>query len=500
MGGNVMASQMEVGEDFLFVNTANFSDHEVKIIDLQTQRYIGSIAGMPSGETLGRGMARSGDSLYLSTGTGVIRRAEISQPHSPVAVASIDVSNYLYGGDANASHLFQTDLIDGLLVFDISDPLNPQHIATASTPGYSRDAVLNGHHLYVADGAEGLAVFDVSNPANPYRLYNYKLYGTTTDLRRLSIDRENDLLFAANMYGGVAAYQLHVPAQPLQVSIASPLQSGAVESVHADGFILYTAESPGENITRYSYDENGSFVGSHSFQEGNSNTHDVATIYVDGMSFPIYTHDGLEPKYYLDFSLMFGEDNTYLSILADGFIVGLETLGPYLLGSMSANGLEVRSAWQSMNPNHPSRIIQTPTNTMAARVTLGGDYAYAPDLGGGVQVIHVAMLKYFEEESRSVEQNGTLYDLYDPVSISFNKPILPQSVSGQISIQQNGNPIFWNEDINGTTLSLVPAGGQWATGSEYNITIDGNLMDIYNNHLGDGLPAGFIEWIFHTEP
>lgn len=132
LGGMVSyARRAKLDGDFLYVGS--YGDNEVKIVelsDLSKPRYIGSINGFATGEAVTNGFVRQGNILHITTGTGKIRRANISQPYGPVRVAGIDVSNNLKGGDANGSHLFMADLQAGLLVFDIQDPLDPVHLST----------------------------------------------------------------------------------------------------------------------------------------------------------------------------------------------------------------------------------------------------------------------------------------------------------------------------------------------------------------------------------
>lgn len=137
---------------------------------------------------------------------------------------------------------------------------------------------------------------------------------------------------------------------------------------------------------------------------------------------------------------------------------------------------------------------------MAAKVIVNGDYAYAPDSANGVQVVHIASITYLNEASRSVEENGTLPNLNDPVVMTFNKPLDDASKNGQTIVRENNIPIDHYSQVNGGQLALLPVSGSWTAGAEYNITIGGGIADIYQNTLGESLADGYLEWTFRVAP
>lgn len=85
----------------------------------------------------------------------------------PIQVGSFDTPGSALAVAISGSHLYVADGVRGLLVADVSDPRSPQAVATLPLAGYARGVSVADTLVYVSCEAGGLAVVDVAQPDQP---------------------------------------------------------------------------------------------------------------------------------------------------------------------------------------------------------------------------------------------------------------------------------------------------------------------------------------------
>jgi hypothetical protein len=149
-----------------------------------------------------RGIAASGDIVYVADGPWGLRVIDVSAPSAPVEVAAVlnsgrDVELVAVSGQ----HAFAIQ--DRVLrVLDISDPSSPVEVGSiGDPPSYPTDLVVSDGRADVTVGSRGLWVVDVSDPASPVEVGRAETAG---DAPALAAD--GDVVFVADDDAGLSVY------------------------------------------------------------------------------------------------------------------------------------------------------------------------------------------------------------------------------------------------------------------------------------------------------
>lgn len=137
------------------------------------------LAPTPVGQTaplngVVRDLAVSGNHALVISGTSDVVVIDISNPSSPVAVASLQMGYYTRAIAVSGNHAYVVGDFDleeaGMAIIDITYPTEPVWVGTFSqtvTLGdYFGDIVVSGSYAYLGC-SDGLRIVDVSNPTAP---------------------------------------------------------------------------------------------------------------------------------------------------------------------------------------------------------------------------------------------------------------------------------------------------------------------------------------------
>jgi len=118
-----------------------------------------------------RGVASMGNFSFVTAGSTGVRVVDMSDPASPVVVATIDTPGTAQDIAAAGGMLFVADGPGGLEIYGLADPLNPEPLGSlAFADGGAVDMVgiaMDGTTAYMIDSITGLRVVDVSDPGEP---------------------------------------------------------------------------------------------------------------------------------------------------------------------------------------------------------------------------------------------------------------------------------------------------------------------------------------------
>ncbi len=168
---------------------------------------------------------------------GGVLIVDVSDPSTPTLIGSwatrgfaeqIEISDDLVAvaaGDA------------GIEFLDISTPDAPVLLGSMETPGEARDILLHGPVAFVAMGYRGIAVVDLSDISSP-RLEN--TVPVDGEVQSLALDDGGRILLAAADSGGVVAFGLDNPGDPVMQSMLET--PGHAMSVHVAGNLIYVAD------------------------------------------------------------------------------------------------------------------------------------------------------------------------------------------------------------------------------------------------------------------
>jgi hypothetical protein len=142
---------------------------------------------------------------------------------------------------------------DGLQIFEISDPDTPVLIASLGTLGDAWDVWVHAGFAYIADTNAGMTVIDISTPSEP------SYVGTTTWADRYQnaeiIRGEGNTVYIAAGTRGFITIDISDPLQPVVSSIYRPTRIAYAEGLAVRNGIVYLAM--GSEFLKISTIENG---------------------------------------------------------------------------------------------------------------------------------------------------------------------------------------------------------------------------------------------------
>lgn len=67
----------------------------------------------------------------------------------------------------SGNYVYVAEGLAGLQIIDISDPVRPSILGSVDMPGFANDITVSGDYAYIADGSSGIIVLDISDPQLP---------------------------------------------------------------------------------------------------------------------------------------------------------------------------------------------------------------------------------------------------------------------------------------------------------------------------------------------
>ena len=149
-------SNLVVSDGLAFLNGAS------AVYDISDPESIIPIGESP---TAGRRAAIRGDLAFVVTDDSLsVMNVSDPGPGGPVGFFAIRDSE---GLAVRGDYAFLSAWSDGFVVLNISDPHNPLHIASIDLPSLAHHLDIDGDYAYVAVSSRGLAVVDISDPESP---------------------------------------------------------------------------------------------------------------------------------------------------------------------------------------------------------------------------------------------------------------------------------------------------------------------------------------------
>jgi hypothetical protein len=199
------------------------------------------------------GIRVQGQYVYLVSSTGasstnLLQIYDVSNPHAPVFVGSVQVPLYGFGLWVSGEYAYVISYvgvssISTLDVVDISNPASPAIVGSTNTgtAGLNvADIKVVGRYAYVAgqsDGQSEMLVFDISNPASPYLLSSLPVAHSPQGL-----DVEGNYLYET-LYdqNSLNIYDVSNPSSLSQIGMASLIGTCKPQDVTVEGATAYVA-------------------------------------------------------------------------------------------------------------------------------------------------------------------------------------------------------------------------------------------------------------------
>ena len=171
-GGPVYASA--VSGDYVYFGTGGAV--QVFKVKKANEQHGSSWQKVTTIETFGvvRGLAVSGQYIYVSDSSGVMRILDISKPNKPKERGQLELAG---GLSIDGKYLYMARGREGIAVIDVSDPDQPQLLHANTSLGYIRDIHVAGSIALLADVDSGLKLVDISNPLQSKEIGHFELMG-----------------------------------------------------------------------------------------------------------------------------------------------------------------------------------------------------------------------------------------------------------------------------------------------------------------------------------
>jgi len=152
-----------------------------------------------------------GGRAYCAGGLGGAEIVDVSDPRRPRLVWRRAFSE-VRGIDADERYLYVADGYEGLRLFALDGP-EPRLVSTLDTPGWTCGVAVDGDRAYLADGGRGVVVADLSSPERP-RVAGASPTGSVA--RQVRFD--GGYLFVAAFTRGALAFDVSDPALPREAA------------------------------------------------------------------------------------------------------------------------------------------------------------------------------------------------------------------------------------------------------------------------------------------
>lgn len=306
------ANDVALFDDFAAVATLD----GIEFFDISDPRDLVAISSVPLLDDA-RAVGVIDSMLYVANFREKLNLIDISDPTAPILVGNIDTGRRATDVAIAGDLLYVVDRFDGVTVLDITDPTNPIFLSIADTPGWAKSITVDmerqvayvshnrfdlqifdisnplnllnigsitpvvnlpdgtdtrgiestailGNLLYTAEATEGFRVFDVSNPSSPVEINHLPTQSNPELTDGISysgythqIVIEGDQMFVPNGSGGIAAYDISDPVNPVQTQwLINGQSSSSISSsrsaVFRDGLVFSTVFEGGLRAYNFS--------------------------------------------------------------------------------------------------------------------------------------------------------------------------------------------------------------------------------------------------------
>ena len=116
--------------------------------------------------------AINGSYAYVGDGTNGLRVVDVSDPHAPAIVGTLDTDGEAYGLTVVGNLVYLADKNSGIKIINVSNPAQPtlagQFIQQITgDERWAFDVDVQGNFAYISYDFLGGLIVDISNPANP---------------------------------------------------------------------------------------------------------------------------------------------------------------------------------------------------------------------------------------------------------------------------------------------------------------------------------------------
>jgi hypothetical protein len=189
-----------------------------------------------------RGVDVSGDVLYLAGYRENLNIVDISDPMTPVVIGNIDTGRRATDVEVVGDLLYVVDRFEGLTILDITDPSAPVVLSNLDTPGWAKHVFVDESRqvAFVSHNRFDMQIIDVSDPSAP------AVIGSITPTNNLpdGTDTEGfestlvigDLLYAAEARDGIQIFDISDLADPVRVNHLPAQADPNIVGVHSTGY------------------------------------------------------------------------------------------------------------------------------------------------------------------------------------------------------------------------------------------------------------------------
>jgi hypothetical protein len=176
---------------------------------------------------------------YVAAGSTGLQVVNVSNPNSPVIVASRDTA-----GNANDVRLvgdfaYIADGTNGLVIMNVATPTNPVIVGSVNTGGEAVDVWVAGNFAYIANSSAGLTIVNVTNPASPILVSTVSTGGIA---RGVGV-RDNVAVVVSDSTNTLKTYNVANPSAP--AALGSLNLGGSLKDLDINGNLVAVAAYTG---------------------------------------------------------------------------------------------------------------------------------------------------------------------------------------------------------------------------------------------------------------
>ncbi len=189
-----------------------------------------------------RGVDVRGDVLYLAGYRENLNIVDVSDPMTPVMIGNLDTGRRATDVEVVGDLLYVVDRFEGLTILDISVPSAPVVLSNLDTPGWAKHVFVDESRqvAFVSHNRFDMQIIDVSDPLSP------AIIGSITPTNNLpdGTDTEGfestlvigDLLYAAEARDGIQIFDISDLANPVRVNHLPAQADPDIVGVHSTGY------------------------------------------------------------------------------------------------------------------------------------------------------------------------------------------------------------------------------------------------------------------------
>lgn len=344
-----------------------------------------------------------GDFVFVATLDDGLRVINVTNPTTPFTEATLDTGATFTGVQTSGNFAFLTDWVGNFDVVNITVPKSPILLSSTGTSGHAFKTVVDGSYAYVSLASDGVEVFNITNPSQPVSVYSFDTPGNATELLKSG----QNLYISDGYNGGLRILNVQNPTHPVTENYLRT--AGTTTGVAlSDNFVFVGDSVQGLVVTSYA------------------------------TPIPIQTV-GTEPL--------------------NNNVTTLKVLGDLLFASVGSEGLQIVNI---SNPTTP-KVISSIDTTSAQDFDVEGELVYLADGVGGLKVINAS-------NPATPEVVGSLDEGYNVLGID---------VVGDIAFlaMNHWSGAYWvvnvSDPLNPKTITTSNAGGGW---SQNSVQVVGNYL------------------------